>query len=64
MEWNRTQDKDGSFYKYNGNQMVLLNDQVFRSQQEQNFFSSPKPPIDGPPNFLLTALRGFPLEVN
>jgi hypothetical protein len=47
-----------------GKQIVLLNKQVFRSQQEQNFFSSPKPPIDSPPNFVLTALRGFSSEVN
>jgi hypothetical protein len=37
----------------------LLNDQVFRSQQELNFISPAKPPIDGPPNFVLTGLREF-----
>ena len=62
MEWNRRQDNAGSFN--NGKQMVLLKDQVFRSQQEQNFFSSPKIPIDCPPNFALTASRGFSSEVN
>ena len=44
--------------------MVLFHDQVFRSQQEKNFFSSPKPPIDGQPYFVLTALRRFSSEVN
>ena len=44
--------------------MVLLNDQVFRSQQEHNFFSSLNLPIDGPTNFILTALKGDSSELN
>jgi hypothetical protein len=48
----------------NGKQMVLLNDQVFRSQQGHNICSSPKPPIDSPTNFILTALRGDSSELN
>jgi len=63
IEWNIRQDDVNSFS--NGKQMVLLNEQVFRSQQQQqNLFSPPKPSIDGPPNFVLTVLRGFSSELN
>jgi hypothetical protein len=62
IEWNTTLGNMDSFI--NGKQVVLLKEQVFRSQKEHNFFYFPKPPIDATPHCVLAALRVFSSGVN